>query len=165
MKAKIGVGIANGFGVVNDFVSVISEKLEELGIKIDEELEAGLRDLKSGARVVCVASGLGDSVREMGSSPRAHTVMVRVDDLTKRRLDAWVETGAVKSRSEAAALFIREGLQVRMSELNELEEALTKVDEAKRKLREKAKTVFGEASNTDDNDTNSNNEAGETPAS
>ncbi len=165
MKAKVGFGIADGFGAVTDFVSVITEKLEELGVKLDEELETGLNDLKSGARFVCVAPDLGDSVREMGSSPREHTVMVRVDDLTKRRLDAWVETGAVKSRSEAAALFIREGLQVRMNELNELEEALTKVDEAKQKLREKAKTVFGEASTTDGSDTKDKGEAGETPTS
>ena len=50
----------------------------------------------------------------------------------------------LKSRSEAAALFIREGLQVRGDELAELEEALQKVEKAKQGLRDKAKTVFGD---------------------
>jgi len=72
--------------------------------------------------------------------------MVRVDEDTSKRLDAWVEIGAVKSRSEAAALFIREGLQVRADEMGELEEALQKVENAKQVLRDKAKTVFGERS-------------------
>ena len=130
--------------------SVISEKLEGLGITLSDEIEASLRDLDAGLKVVCVTPDLGESVREMGESPREHTVMVRVDEDTRQKLDAWVESGAVKSRSEAAALFIREGLQVRAEELSELEDALKQVDEAKRKLREKAKTVFGDTSSTDE---------------
>jgi Arc/MetJ-type ribon-helix-helix transcriptional regulator len=130
----------------SNIFNAIFEKLEGLGVNISEDIEASLRDLDAGVKVVCVTPDLGESVREMGESPREHTVMVRVDEDTLQKLDAWVESGAVKSRSEAAALFIREGLQVRAEELSELEDALKKVDEAKRKLREKAKTVFGEAS-------------------
>jgi len=129
---------------------VISEKLEGLGVTISEEIEASLRDLDTGLKVVCVTPDLGESGREMGESPRAHTVMVRVDEGTRQKLDAWVESGAVKSRSEAAALFIREGLQVRADELSELEDALKNVEDAKQKLREKAKTVFGETTPKDE---------------
>jgi Arc/MetJ-type ribon-helix-helix transcriptional regulator len=68
--------------------------------------------------------------------------MVRVDAETARTLDAWVETGAVKSRSEAAALFIREGLNVRASELDRLKDALSGVEEAKDRLRREARDVF-----------------------
>ncbi len=39
---------------------------------------------------------------------------------------------------------------MRAEELGELEDALKKVNEAKRKLREKAKTVFGDASSKDE---------------
>ncbi len=130
----------------SNIFTIISEKLESLGVELGEELEAGLRDIKSGFKVVCVTPDLGESVREMGDSPREHTVMVRVDEETRRKLDAWVEAGAVKSRSEAAALFIREGLQVRAEELSELEDALGKVEQAREKLRAKARTVFGETS-------------------
>ncbi len=49
----------------------------------------------------------------------------------------------MKSRSAAAALFIREGLKVRDSELQELKDALTDVDRARERLREKAKDVLG----------------------
>ena len=69
--------------------------------------------------------------------------MVRVDDDTVNALDAWVEAGAVKSRSAAAALFIREGLKVRDPELQELKDALTDVDGARQRLREKAEAVLG----------------------
>ena len=70
--------------------------------------------------------------------------MVRVDEDTRRKLDDWVGSGAVKSRSEAAALFIREGLKVRASELDKLGEAIQGVEEAKERLRKKARDVFGE---------------------
>jgi Arc/MetJ-type ribon-helix-helix transcriptional regulator len=69
--------------------------------------------------------------------------MVRIDDETTESLDDWVETGAVKSRSEGAALFIREGLKVRDEELARLKDALADVKAAKEKLREQAKDVLG----------------------
>lgn len=94
-------------------------------------------------KVVCVAPGLQDSVDEMGKSPRDQVVMVRVDSETSEALDAWVETGAVKSRSEAAALFIREGLRVRADELERLKGALEDVEAARERLREQARHVFG----------------------
>ena len=94
-------------------------------------------------KLVCVPSSLRDSVAEMGSHPRDQVVMVRVDGSTSSTLDSWVETGAVKSRSEAAAVFIREGLKVRAQELQELENALADVEAAKTRLRKKAREVLG----------------------
>jgi hypothetical protein len=133
-------------GNKKSFIDSIVETIESLGVEIGDEIEESLKDMKGNWKVVGVWPKVGDSVREMGESRRDHTVMVRVDEDTSRRLDAWVEIGAVKSRSEAAALFIREGLQVRADELDELEEALQKVENAKQVLRDKAKTVFGEQS-------------------
>jgi Arc/MetJ-type ribon-helix-helix transcriptional regulator len=124
---------------------LIEEKLEALGTNLEELAEAAEGEIGGKVKVVCVTPDLGESVRDLGKSPRDNVVMVRVDEDTLHKLDAWVETGAVKSRSEAAALFIREGLQVRGDELNELEDALNSVEEAKERLREKAKTVFGKA--------------------
>ena len=108
-----------------------------------EEGRAEGRDRKPRVKVVCVAPDLQESVQEMGESSRDQVVMVRVDAETIQKLDAWVETGAVKSRSEAAALFIREGLKVRASELSSLEEALKEVEEARERLKREAKKVFG----------------------
>ena len=139
-----------------NFWETLQNKLESLGVDLENsmggigislhELEDRLAD---GIKVVFVTPDLGESVREMGENPRDHTVMVRVDEETQRKLDAWVETGAVKSRSEAAALFIREGLHVRSEELAELEDALASVDRAKQRLRAKAKTVFGDLQDED----------------
>ncbi len=50
----------------------------------------------------------------------------------------------MKSRSEAAALFIREGLEVRGAELEQLEESLRDLQTAKERVREKAREVFGD---------------------
>jgi Arc/MetJ-type ribon-helix-helix transcriptional regulator len=138
-------------GKPGNFWRVLEERLESLGVDLEARLHTlgvDLQELEDslteGFKVVCVTPDLGESVREMGESPREHTVMVRVDEETRRKLDAWVETGAVKSRSEAAALFIREGLHVRSDELAELEDALTRVEQARARLREKARTVFGD---------------------
>lgn len=95
-------------------------------------------------KVVCVAADLGESLRSLGSATRDHVVMARVDGETSRALDAWVETGHVKSRSEAGALFIREGVRLRAAELARLEGALRAVHDAKTRLREQARHVFGE---------------------
>ena len=94
-------------------------------------------------KVVCMPAGLRESLDELGKKPRGKVVMVRVDDDTSVTLDRWVETGAVKTRSEAAALFIREGLRVRQQELNDLRDALNGVETAKEELHRRAREVFG----------------------
>lgn len=124
-------------GSGSDIWNMVREKLNKEGIDLDAL--GGL-----GAKVVCVASDLRDSVEEMGQQSRDQTVMVRVDDETSKNLDEWVETGYVKSRSEAAALFIREGLKIRSQELDKLRDALREVEKAKQNLRDRANEIFGE---------------------
>jgi hypothetical protein len=129
-----------------DLDSVLDQVRQTLGEKgIDfERCGPG-----SSVKVVCIAPDLGESVREMGRATRDQVVMVRVDADTAAKLDAWVETGAVRSRSEAAALFIREGLNVRATELGRLRDALAGVEKAKQRLRREARGVF----NLGDDDT------------
>jgi Arc/MetJ-type ribon-helix-helix transcriptional regulator len=118
----------------------IREDLQDCGINLDGDCCGP--DNGSPFKVFCMAGGLSDSLKEMGKSPRDKVLMVRVDEETTKTLDAWVETGAFKSRSEAAALFIREGLKVHARELHELEEALQGVESAKDNLKQKAREVF-----------------------
>ncbi|MFQ6105387.1 MAG: hypothetical protein ACE5OP_14020 [Candidatus Glassbacteria bacterium] len=125
-----------------DVWAMIRDELKERGIEL-ESLCCGAGDL-SEMKMVCVAPNLKTSVQEIGKATRDQVVMVRIDEETSKALDAWVETGAVKSRSEAAALFINEGLKIRSSELEKLKDALKDVDEAKKRLREKARDIFGE---------------------
>lgn len=94
-------------------------------------------------RCVVVAPNLRDGLKNLSSQSRDHVVMVRVDEETAAKLDAWVETRAVKSRSEAAALFIREGLRVYAAELERLAGALTELEAARKKLREQVNAIFG----------------------
>ena len=124
-----------------DILSMLDEQLKKQGIDLKKLGEDCLSEIPF--KVVCVASDLEDSLREMGEETRDQVVMVRIDDETTESLDDWVETGAVKSRSEGAALFIREGLKVRTEELAKLKDALADVKTAKDKLRKQAKDVLG----------------------
>ena len=104
---------------------------------------AGGAAARSKVKVVCVAPDLQQAVQELCGCSRDRVVMVRVDQETSTKLDTWVETGAVKSRSEAAALFIRGGLKVRESELERLGDVLQSYNEAKDRLRREARDAFG----------------------
>ncbi len=130
----------------------IQSRLKEQGVTIDfkDGLDFSCVDGSgAGVKVVAVAPDLKRSVEEMGRSPRDQVVMVRVDETTLEALDAWVATGAVKSRSEAAALFIREGLEVRADELEQLRDALREVQKAQERLKAKAREIFGQDSGGD----------------
>ena len=128
-------------GISDQLLKAISAQLATAGIDLNSLCSAGAGEIK--VKAICVVPDLGDSVKEMADSPRDQVVMVRVDQQSAAALDCWVESGSVKSRSEAAALFIREGLKVHSRELSELEDALREVDNAKRKLRDKARQVIG----------------------
>jgi len=121
----------------------LQEKLKEAGFDV-ELPDLSDVDPTRACKMICMPFGLAATLEEMERKPRDNVVMVRVDDETKASLDAWIESGAVKSRSEAAALFIREGLKVRAKELRELEDALRDVEAAKDRLRRKARSVLRE---------------------
>lgn len=125
-----------------DVWDLVLDQLRAQGVDL-EQLACAPGASRGPLKVVCVAANLRESVDELGAASRDQVVMVRVDADTRRALDAWVETGAVKSRSEAAALFIREGLKLRHAELDELKDALRGVNDAKRELRDKARRVLG----------------------
>ena len=114
--------------------------LETMGVRLEE---IGNR-VGRAVKVVFVAPDLQQSVDETNREQRDQVLMVRVDEATMRQLDAWVKTDAVKSRSEAAAVFIREGLRMRASELEKLEDALADVDRARERLHDKVREVFGD---------------------
>ena len=127
---------------MSDILTQVSTALEKYGIefRIGTGGEGDLTD----CTVMCLTGDMKSTVAEMGRTPRDQVVMVRIDEDTKQALDDWVETGAVKSRSEAAALFMREGIKVRSGELEQLREALDDVGRAKQRLEEKARQVIGD---------------------
>jgi hypothetical protein len=134
---------------VSGIMEAVREQLAKQGIDFesccptDEFADGEGVCCRPQVKVVCVPPNVKASVEEMSQSARDQVVMVRVDHETAALLDAWVETSAVKSRSEAAALFIREGLKVRASELDRLNDALRGVRDAKDRLRREAREAFG----------------------
>lgn len=138
MMCMMGAGIDN----LDAVMSLVRKELKAVGI----DFETGCCEGEPARiKVVCVSPDLKCAVEEVSKSARDQVVMVRVDEETLASLDAWVETGAVKSRSEAAAVFIREGMKLRASELAQLRDAIRGVEEAKQRLRDKAREVFGGA--------------------
>ena len=132
---------------MSDVWTQLSKTLEEHGIDLRIGL-GGDGDLAN-CTVMCLTGDMKTTVAEMGRISRDQVVMVRIDEDTKSDLDDWVETGAVKSRSEAAALFIREGIKVRSGELHQLREALEDVGQARQRLQEQARQVIGNISDSD----------------
>jgi Arc/MetJ-type ribon-helix-helix transcriptional regulator len=118
----------------------IEKQLKEKGIDLDKCFQEGNQDQ---VKVVCIAPDLGESYAELSKSVRGETVMIRIDEETNNSLDTWVETGYFKSRSEAAALFLKEGLKIRASELVKLKDSIDQLKKAKEKLRNEAKNIFG----------------------
>jgi Arc/MetJ-type ribon-helix-helix transcriptional regulator len=69
-----------------------------------------------------LGSGLGD---------RGNVVMTRLDDTDLKQIDALVEVEAFKSRSEAAAFFIRQGMQARRDLFEKVMPTVEKIRELK----------------------------------
>ena len=132
---------------MTDLFTEISKTLEDHGI--DFRIGLGGDDDLANCTVMCLTGDMKTTVAEMGQAARDQVVMVRIDEETRDDLDAWIETGAVKSRSEAAALFIREGIKVRSGELEQLREALDDVSQAKRRLERQAREVIGDTRDSD----------------
>jgi hypothetical protein len=127
-----------------DLYTEISKTLKDHGIDFRIGL-AGDDDLAN-CTVMCLTGDMKTTVAEMGRTARDQVVMVRIDEDTSETLDLWIATGAVKSRSEAAALFISEGIKVRSGELEQLREAIEDVNDAKQRLEERARQVIGDDS-------------------
>ncbi len=77
-----------------------------------------------------LGSGLGD---------RGNVVMTRLDDVDLKQIDALVEVEAFKSRSEAAAFFIRQGMQARKDLFEKIMPTVDRI----RELKEQAKRELG----------------------
>lgn len=125
----------------------LSKTLEDHGI--DFRIGLANDDDLANCTVMCLTGDMKTTVAEMGRAARDQVVMVRIDEDTSDTLDLWIATGAVKSRSEAAALFISEGIKVRSGELEQLREAIDEVNNARQRLEERARQVIGEDSDTD----------------
>ena len=77
--------------------------------------------------------------KELGG--RSNVVMTRLNDDDLKKIDGLVEIDAFKSRSEAAAFFIREGIQARKDLFQKVMPTIDKI----RELKEQAKKSLNQA--------------------
>ncbi len=73
---------------------------------------------------ICIKLG-----KDLGD--RGNVVMTRLDDADLKQIDALVEVEAFKSRSEAAAFFIKQGIQARKDLFQKVMPTVEKIRELK----------------------------------
>lgn len=122
--------------------TVIAELLADLGV--DVAALTGGDQLPANARVVVVQASMDAARKSLSDMARDQVIMARVDLETAQALDRWVEVGLAKSRSEAAALFMREGLKIREADLTRLADAFENFDSARDRLKREAANILGE---------------------
>ena len=98
-----------------------------------------------------VATSLGGSIRESLNSVRSardSVVMVRVSKESLRKMDALVDCGLTKSRSEAAAFLIAEGISAKA----EMYDKIAEQSEVIRNAREQLSRLLYEEPEDEDSD-------------
>jgi Arc/MetJ-type ribon-helix-helix transcriptional regulator len=78
-----------------------------------------------------------------GLDGRGNVVMTRLSDENLKQIDALVEVEAFRSRSEAAAFFIKEGIQARKDLFQKVMPTVDKI----RELKEQAKKSLSRGKN------------------
>ena len=110
-----------------------SRMAEGIDIIIDEAKSATKRAYRDSG-----AESIGESVKEAlrgALASRDNVVMVRLNEESVVKLDELVESGIVKSRSEAAAFLISEGAVARAQLFERIAEKTEMIRRAKEELR------------------------------
>jgi Arc/MetJ-type ribon-helix-helix transcriptional regulator len=80
---------------------------------------------------------------ESALAARDHVVMVRVNDDSLRQLDALVQSGIFKSRSEAAAFLISEGIKAQEPLFGRIAERIKEIERLRSELKDIIATPNG----------------------
>ena len=72
--------------------------------------------------------------REKGERKRDNVVMVRVDEENLSRIDELVESGQFKSRSEATAFLISEGIKAKQEMFEKMAEKISQIQDLRTEL-------------------------------
>ena len=90
---------------------------------------------KTGEVINKATESIGKAI-ESALSARDHVVMVRVNDESLKRLDALVQSGIFKSRSESAAFLISEGIKAQEVLFNRISERISEIERLRSELKE-----------------------------
>ncbi len=123
----------------------ITDALEGLG-DVDHALRTGI---ETGREVAAsVAGTVKDSLKTVRET-RDSVVMVRLNRDSLQKIDELVDCQVTKSRSEAAALLINEGIKARADLFNEVAEQAEIIRQARERLRTLLGTDNGDRPESD----------------
>jgi len=106
-------------------------------------LASSVRDVaqKTGEVINKATEQLGKATESIGKAidsalaARDHVVMVRVNDEALKKIDALAQSGIFKSRSEAAAFLISEGVKSQSELFDRIEQKIGEIERLKSELR------------------------------
>jgi Arc/MetJ-type ribon-helix-helix transcriptional regulator len=109
-----------------------------------DELASSVKEVaqKTGEAINKATESIGKAI-DSALAARDHVVMVRVNDDSLKSLDALVQTGIFKSRSEAAAFLISEGVKAQSTLFDRISERIKEIE----RLRAELKGIVNPAGN------------------
>jgi len=102
-----------------------------------DELASSVKEVaqKTGEALNKATESIGKAI-ESALSARDHVVMVRVNDDSLKSLDSLVQTGIFKSRSEAAAFLISEGVKAQAALFDRISERIKEIERLRTELKD-----------------------------
>lgn len=101
-----------------------------------DELASSVKEVaqKTGEALNKATESIGKAI-ESALAARDHVVMVRVNDDSLRSLDALVQSGIFKSRSESAAFLISEGVKAQAALFERISERIAEIERLRSELK------------------------------
>src|SRR5215510_16602965 len=101
-----------------------------------DELASSVKEVaqKTGEAINKATESIGKAI-ESALSARDHVVMVRVNDEALRKLDALVQSGIFKSRSESAAFLIGEGIKAQSALFDSISQKIEEIERLRSELK------------------------------
>ncbi len=101
-----------------------------------DEIASSVKEVaqKTGEAFNKATESIGKAI-DSALAARDHVVMVRVNDDSLKSLDALVQTGIFKSRSEAAAFLISEGVKAQAALFERISERIKEIDRLRAELK------------------------------
>ncbi len=123
---------------------IIVKRMENTEKSSDFDLGSTVKEMaqKTGEVIKGATESIGKAI-ESALSARDHVVMVRVNDDSLHKLDALVQSGIFKSRSEAAAFLISEGVKAQEPLFDRIEEKIREITRLRSELKDSIKDVKG----------------------
>jgi Arc/MetJ-type ribon-helix-helix transcriptional regulator len=116
-------------------VTVESKDSRETGYAPGRAATAALDDFKSSVKEFAqkIPSQIGRAIESIQA--RANAITVQVDDETQAKIDALVEAGVFKNRSDSAAYLIHEGIHARSMVFAAIEAKMAEIERLRGDMR------------------------------